>query len=822
MDGVGLVCSTSVQSPLALSLWRPPEIASPELPTLLLNSLDTDEFLCMVSRSELKMDRPFDHIESKHARRDPIFEYVSDFLVNPDCARLKSADTFDTYQEMAKDLNELLGDETPNHVFVNIPQGYSASKVPPPRLANDCSSNFEKNEVESWINEVLNVASQPGEYVVSSPSYSSRVSFDMLEDISEVHFWLDSSLQSIDMQDILSGNSNIACSDSGLEDGFSLFHEDTLHELLNNSTVIPDTENTELPNILPENYLIADDQGVCSLPINDSALHCVIYSDAGLQQNDNQKQANAAGNSVADPQMRLDWVQSLQETSKGISYPLLRNDVEGQQIEKENEKLCASYHHHVTSSPMDNAQLDSPRCPTKNLQFSRRTILSSAATTCTDTACEQTGAVQGLEVEHAKTSAQKGRTNRSRSRKQKGKAGTRNEMTGLRRTREPTMVDLRTLLVNSAQAVAVDDVKTANEILHKIWLHASPFGNGMQRLAHYFAEGLFARLSGTGGRLWTAMANHGVSAAQKILKAYHVFVAVCPFLKLSHFFANQAILNAAEGASRLHIVDFNILYGFQWPCLIQALSEREGGPPLLRITGIDIPRPGLEPAERVEETGRRLEEYARLYGVPFEYQAIASKWEEVQPDSLQLRHDEVLVVNCIYRLRHLMDETMVAAASPRKMVLSKIRNMNPNLFVEGVVNAGYNAPFFLSRFREALFHYSSVFDALDSTIRSDLEERFVIEREIMGREILNVVACEGMERLERPETYRQWQSRTERAGFEMLPLDPSIKVKAQALVKGFYHKDYGVEDEDGRWLLLGWKGRILHGISTWKPRRNPN
>jgi hypothetical protein len=31
-----------------------------------------------------------------------------------------------------------------------------------------------------------------------------------------------------------------------------------------------------------------------------------------------------------------------------------------------------------------------------------------------------------------------------------------------------------------------------------------------------------------------------------------------------------------------------------------------------------------------------------------------------------------------------------------------------------------------------------------------------------------------------------------------------------------YHKDF-IIDEDNRWLLQGWKGRILLALSTWKP-----
>ena len=33
-------------------------------------------------------------------------------------------------------------------------------------------------------------------------------------------------------------------------------------------------------------------------------------------------------------------------------------------------------------------------------------------------------------------------------------------------------------------------------------------------------------------------------------------------------------------------------------------------------------------------------------------------------------------------------------------------------------------------------------------------------------------------------------------------------------VKNHYHKDF-VVDVDHRWLLQGWKGRVLYAMSTW-------
>ena len=375
------------------------------------------------------------------------------------------------------------------------------------------------------------------------------------------------------------------------------------------------------------------------------------------------------------------------------------------------------------------------------------------------------------------------------------------------------LVDFRSLLTLCAQAVAADDRTSANKQLRQIRQHASSMGDGMQRLAHYFANSLEARLSGSGAQMYKAITTK--PSAANVLKIYHLLIVVSPYVKVTNFFSNKSIAEVAEKSERLHVIDFGILYGFSWPSLIQRLSSRPGGPPKLRITGIDLPEPGFRPAERLEETGRRLADYAKCFNVPFEFNALAQKFETVQIEDLKLDNDEVLAVRSRYRFGNLPDETVVAE-SPRDSVLTLIRKMNPDIFILAIVNAACDTPFFMTRFREALFHYSALFDMLEENVPHNILERMLLEREVYGQEIMNIIACEGLERIERPETYKQWQVRNERIGFRQLPLDQEVVEEAKEWVKSCLHKDF-IIDEDGQWLRLGWKGRITHAMSSWKP-----
>ncbi|KAL6200211.1 hypothetical protein ACLB2K_029993 [Fragaria x ananassa] len=236
---------------------------------------------------------------------------------------------------------------------------------------------------------------------------------------------------------------------------------------------------------------------------------------------------------------------------------------------------------------------------------------------------------------------------------------------GMKRGNKKEVIDLRRLLISCAEAVAVDDPGTASELLKQIRQHSSPFGDYTQRLAHCFANALEARLAGTETQLYTTC--------------------------------------AAEKAETLHIIDFGIRQGFQWPALIHCLSRRPGGPPKLRITGVELTVSGCQPEETVQETGHRLANYCKRFNVPFEYYAIAKKCETLQLDDLKVQRNEVVAVNCLWRFKYLLDETVVVN-SPRDTVLNLIRKLDPDVFVQSVVNGSMVHP---SLFHASERHYST-------------------------------------------------------------------------------------------------------------------
>ncbi|KAF3628040.1 hypothetical protein FXO38_28448 [Capsicum annuum] len=126
---------------------------------------------------------------------------------------------------------------------------------------------------------------------------------------------------------------------------------------------------------------------------------------------------------------------------------------------------------------------------------------------------------------------------------------------------------------------------------------------------------------------------------------------------MSNIFASKSIGMLTREATSIHIIDFGILYDFQWSCFIQGISFRPTRPPKLRIIGIDFPQPEFRPTERFEEIGHRLAKYYKRFNVLFEYNVI-------QLDDLKINKGEMLAVNCLYRLINVPDET-ICEISPR-------------------------------------------------------------------------------------------------------------------------------------------------------------
>ncbi|CAK9170547.1 unnamed protein product [Ilex paraguariensis] len=419
------------------------------------------------------------------------------------------------------------------------------------------------------------------------------------------------------------------------------------------------------------------------------------------------------------------------------------------------------------------------------------------------------------------------------------------------------------LLAACANHVAAGSVENANICLEHISHLASSDGDTMQRIAAYFTEALADRMLKGWPGLHKALNSTKISCVSEEILVQRLFFELCPFLRVSYVITNQAILEAMEGEKVVHIIDLNSFEPAQWINLLQALRARPEGPPHLRITGIH------EQKEVLDQMAHLLNEEAEKLDIPFQFNPIVSRLENVVIESLRVKTGEALAISSVLQLHSLLafdDEILrknsplasknsnsvhlqrILQINPRTLgdflqkdmsntyspspdsasssplatspkmasFLSALWGLSPKLMVVTEQESNHNGFSLMERINEALNFYAALFDCLESTIPRASIERQKIEKMIFGEEIKNIIACEGPERKERHEKLEKWIPRLELAGFGHVPFSYIGMLEARRLLQRY--DGYKMKEESGC-LVICWHDQPLFSISAWRFRR---
>ncbi|QCD84805.1 nodulation-signaling pathway 2 protein-like [Vigna unguiculata] len=364
---------------------------------------------------------------------------------------------------------------------------------------------------------------------------------------------------------------------------------------------------------------------------------------------------------------------------------------------------------------------------------------------------------------------------------------------------------LADLLLTGAEAVEAQNWDLASDIIEKL-NNESSLENGdglLNRLALFFAQGLYYKSTNDPELL---LQRGAVSTHTDAFCVFQVLQELSPYVKFAHFTANQAILEATEGAESVHIVDFDIMEGIQWPPLMVDLAMRKSGTSL-RVSAITVDERG---AASAQQTGRRLKEFAASINFPFMFDQIMMEREE---DIQGIEVGETLVVNCM--IHQWMPNRSFSLV---KTFLDGVSKLWPRLVVlveEELFNfSRLKSMSFVEFFCEALHHYTAVCDSLGSSVwGSHKMELRVIEKEILGLRILDSVRQFPCERNERKVWEEGFYSLE---GFKCVPMSTCNISQAKFLVS-LFGGGYWVQFEKGR-LALCWKSRPLTVASIWVPK----
>ncbi|GER33544.1 GRAS family transcription factor [Striga asiatica] len=366
--------------------------------------------------------------------------------------------------------------------------------------------------------------------------------------------------------------------------------------------------------------------------------------------------------------------------------------------------------------------------------------------------------------------------------------------------------DLKQVLIACCMAVSNNDLVMAQWLVSELRQLVSVFGDPLQRLGAYMLEGLVARLSASGSSIYKSL-KFREPASSELLTCMHVVYEACPYFKFGHMAANGAIAEAMKVESRVHIIDFQIGQGSQWVPLIQAFAIRPGGPPRIRITGFDDFRSAYARGGGPNIVGHRLSKLAKKLKVPFEFHAAAKPGSEARVENLAIRPGEALAVNFAFFLHRIPE-------NHQERMVRMVRSVNPKVVTLVEQESNTNTAELYPRFMETLDYYSAMFESIDVALPREDKERINVEQHCLARDVVNVIACEGSERVERHELLRKWSLQFEKAGFSRIPLNRLVNATIERLLKSHCGR-YRVEERDGA-LYLGWLNRDLVVSCAWK------
>ncbi|PHU27341.1 Protein SHORT-ROOT 1 [Capsicum chinense] len=381
------------------------------------------------------------------------------------------------------------------------------------------------------------------------------------------------------------------------------------------------------------------------------------------------------------------------------------------------------------------------------------------------------------------------------------------------------------ILLETARAIADKNSTRVQQLMWMLNELSSPYGDTEQKLASYFLQALFSRMTDSGERCYRTLlsASDKTCSFESTRKLVLKFQEVSPWTTFGHVASNGAIMEALEGESKLHIIDISNTYCTQWPTLLEALATRTDETPHLRLTTVVSASSATGGASSVQkvmkEIGSRMEKFARLMGVPFKFNVIhhMGNLSELDIGALDIKEDEALAINCIGALH-----SVTPAGNRRDYLISLFRRLQPRIVTiveeEADLDVGVDGFDFVKGFQECLKWIRVYFESLDESFSKTSNERLMLERQA-GRSIVDLLACPPSESMERRETGVKWSNRMHGGGFITVSYSDEVCDDVRALLRrykeGWSMGQCGGGDAAG--IFLSWKEQPVVWASAWKP-----
>ncbi|XP_047312836.1 scarecrow-like protein 3 [Impatiens glandulifera] len=362
--------------------------------------------------------------------------------------------------------------------------------------------------------------------------------------------------------------------------------------------------------------------------------------------------------------------------------------------------------------------------------------------------------------------------------------------TAIPKERNLKLINLLLSCVNHASS---GNLHRADACLRKISRLSSHSGDSFQRLSAWLASALAVRLI----KRWPGLFKTLIATPALVDPIQHKSLTTntIPFLNSAYTVMNRVLTKAMSNERLIHIVDLGCGDPNMWIPFLQNLSNSH-----LRITCVHTSKAILDNLyiTLLKETNSLC--------IELEFNPLNIRLSDLNLDMMNLRPSETLAFAATLSLHVLLTDD---DDDNNKMgdFLVMIRSTSPKVFVMVEQESDHNLNRLEDRFVESMHYYSAVFESISKFFVGD--ERLRLEQ-VFGKEMENILACEGREREERHERFVKWSGRFERCGFGPVGLWFGLGEELEEMdddgLKMVYQRSA---------LIICWYTRPIYSVSAW-------
>ncbi|CAI0424160.1 unnamed protein product [Linum tenue] len=329
-------------------------------------------------------------------------------------------------------------------------------------------------------------------------------------------------------------------------------------------------------------------------------------------------------------------------------------------------------------------------------------------------------------------------------------------------------------------------------------------------------------------------------------RAMEAFYRIFPYGMVAHFAANSAILETtSQDTDVLHIIDFDIGEGVQWPSLILALAQQQREIPQIssqgfydavlqpqhrtatttvRLTAINWKSEEfghVNSRRRFEGTKRQLQDYANSFGVilKVDEMEIQDVEREVRR-SLKRGGKRCLAFNCMWGLPHMgrrrsKSRVMEFLRLAKEMsALSAYNKTGSNGDCAGwKMNSNDDSGGFSAFFDGYMDHYRAMLESMEWSFPIRLGEARLAMEYLFVAPYIHSSEWE----LSWSEMMSEGRELARGLGFQGMRIVGECLAEARELVREG-ESQYGlrIEGENQNEMVLEWRGTPLLKVSAWR------